>query len=87
MDQFLLGALAMGSIVVGLFFLRFRRDTGDRLFGLFALAFFIFAISRLTLAFFPATTHESVEHLYWIRFAGFVVILVAIWDKNRTRKH
>ena len=32
MEQILLGANAMASLVVGLFFLRFWRDTRDRFF-------------------------------------------------------
>ena len=37
MEQFIMGAIAMASAVVALFFLRFWRETGDRLFAIFAV--------------------------------------------------
>ena len=77
------GALALGFGVAGLFFLRFWRDTRDRLFGLFALAFFTLALSQAGLVI--AGTAERRDPLYWVRLAAFAVILLAIWDKNRTR--
>jgi hypothetical protein len=46
-----MGALAMAFAVAGLFFLRFWRDTKDRLFAFFALAFFALAANRLGFAF------------------------------------
>jgi hypothetical protein len=68
--------------VVGLFFLRFWRDTGDRLFLIFALAFWLLGLTRLALAF---TTYpsESQSGIYLVRLLAFVLILVAIIDKNR----
>jgi hypothetical protein len=77
------GALTMGFVVAGVFFLRFWRDTKDRLFGFFALAFFVLAASRLGLAIHPAESRG--DYLYWVRFLAFAVILLAILDKNRTR--
>lgn len=76
----MVGALAMAFAIAGLFFLRFWRETHDRLFGLFALSFFILAINRIGLA-LVADRHTS--HLYWVRFAAFALILIAIVDKNR----
>jgi len=83
MDQVTSGAIAMGFCVAGLFFLRFWRDTGDRLFALFALAFILMAVSR---AYFALTeSPDAGEDRYWVRFAAFAIILVAILDKNRSR--
>jgi hypothetical protein len=82
---FIMGAIAMGFAVAGLFFLRFWKETGDRLFALFALAFFILAVNRVCLAFLAEQMSQGFQ-LYWIRFAAFLLILVAILDKNRTRK-
>lgn len=85
MDEVTTGAIAMGYAVAGLFFLRFWRKTRDRLFALFALAFFVLAANRVggvALAIPPGTT----EHVYWVRFAAFALILAAIVDKNRPRK-
>lgn len=50
MEQFIMGAIAMASTVAALFFLRFWRDTGDRLFAMFALAFLLLGITRLGLS-------------------------------------
>ncbi|HET6572917.1 MAG TPA: DUF5985 family protein [Fimbriiglobus sp.] len=78
------GALAMGFAVAGLIFLRFWRDTHDRLFAFFALAFFILTVNRLGTGLYPQFAAQG-DHLYWVRFFAFVVILLAIVDKNRTR--
>ena len=40
MDFMLLGAISMASLIAGLFFLRFWKDTGDRFFLFFAVSFF-----------------------------------------------
>lgn len=77
------GAIAMEFCTAGLFFLRFWRDTGDRLFVLFAVAFALMAASRVHVA---LTAPPDVgEERYWVRFAAFALILVAILDKNRFR--
>jgi hypothetical protein len=85
MNQIMMGALAMGFAVAGLFFLRFWRNTGDRLFALFALSFFVLAVNRVGLA---LTTGQggAGDYLYWVRFVAFALILLAILDKNLTRK-
>jgi peptidoglycan/LPS O-acetylase OafA/YrhL len=76
------GLLVMGYAVAGLFFLRFWRETRDRLFGIFAGAFWLLAVQRLLLALFQNPDNEQVW-LYGIRLLAFVLILVAIVDKNR----
>ena len=82
-NQFISGAITMGYIVVSLFFLRFWRQSHDRLFSLFALAFGILAVQRAALA-FTTQTNESTIVLYLIRLLAFVIILLAILDKNRS---
>jgi hypothetical protein len=84
MEYILSGALATGLAVAGLFFLRFWRDTGDRLFALFALAFFAMAANRVQLGL--TNGPEDREWKYWVRFIAFALILVAILDKNRPRR-
>jgi uncharacterized membrane protein HdeD (DUF308 family) len=110
MEHFIMGAIAMASAAVALFFFRFWRDTGDRLFAMFALAFLLLGITRIGLAMSQdtpavarAAAHDVVEpdapdgeadgkspeveesqtHWYWVRLAAFVLILIAIADKNR----
>lgn len=85
MDQILRGAVAMGFWVAGLFFLRFWRQTRDRLFALFALAFFILSVNRAGLA-ISALRGETADYQYWIRLVAFLLILAAILDKNRPRR-
>jgi hypothetical protein len=82
MHNFLLGAMATLCWVAMLFFVRFWRMSGDRLFAMFAAAFFLLGLSRLglSLAYEP---RESLAFLYWIRLAAFLLILAAIVDKNR----
>lgn len=82
MYQFLLGATVTACGVAGLFFLRFRRKTRDRLFALFALAFWLLMVNWLALAF---TVRDEIRTaLYVVRLVAFLVILFAIFDKNRS---
>ncbi len=85
MDLFMMGAMAMGSAVAALYFFRFWRETGDRLFAIFALSFLLLGITRLGLAWQQQAT-EGHTHWYWVRLAAFVLILIAIADKNRRKE-
>ena len=82
METFLLGAIAMGSVTAAVFFLRFYRDTGDRLFAGFFAAFLLLGITRIGLA-VSGDAIEGQTQWYWLRFVAFLVILAAIIDKNR----
>lgn len=84
MRNFLLGACMLASAASALFFLRFWRRTHDRLFLIFALAFFVLSANRIAQAFVPAGT-EARTLIYCVRLAAFVLILVAIFDKNRDK--
>ena len=81
---FLLGAAVMACVVVGMFFLRFWRKTGDRLFVIFAIAFLLMGLNWLLLAF--VDRDELQTALYVIRLIAFLLILFAIWDKNRSTR-
>ena len=81
--QFMLGAIVTCCVVAALFFLRFWRRTRDRLFCMFAVAFALLAVNWVALAFTRAD--EIRTALYVLRLLAFVVILVAIFDKNRSR--
>jgi hypothetical protein len=78
------GVLLMGYAVAALFFLRFWKETRDRLFAIFAGAFFLLCVQRLALAVIPGSEQDPVL-LYSIRLLAFVLILFAIVDKNRAR--
>jgi hypothetical protein len=79
------GATVMGCIVVGLFFLRFWRNTRDRLFLFFSIAFWILAAHWTALA-LSEPDYEFRPVLYSMRLAAFVLILLAIVDKNRAAR-
>ena len=78
----LTGMLAALDAVIALFFLRFYVRSRDRLFALFALAFGILTLQRVLL---PVARDwgEHTAWLYGLRLLAFLVILVAIIDKNR----
>jgi hypothetical protein len=84
MNHFISGMLTMGYLVAGIFFLRFWRDSRDRLFAMFGAAFFILALQRLGLEFFTEVPERSTVW-YFIRLLAFVIIIVAIIDKNRKK--
>ena len=89
MEHFWMGAIAMGSLVASMFFLRFWRDTGDRLFAMFAGSFLLLGVTRLGLSamtsthLWPHVPNEDHTYWYWARLVAFLLILVAIIDKNR----
>lgn len=79
---FVLGAIALGSLVAALFFMRFYRDTRDPLFLYFAAAFGLEGINRTMLALTPAP-NEASPRLYLLRALAYSLILVGIYQKNR----
>jgi putative Ca2+/H+ antiporter (TMEM165/GDT1 family) len=82
MMLFLNGATFMGCIVAAVYFLRFWRETRDRLFVLFAIAFAVLAMNRAALA-LSHLTAESTPYFYLVRLAAFLLIAFAVIDKNR----
>jgi hypothetical protein len=80
--HFLSGMVSAGFLVAALFFLRFRKRTGDPLFGRFAFAFALLALAQGLLA-VSGLTGEDRVWIYLIRLAAFLVILWAIYRKNR----
>lgn len=80
---FLLGAIVVACLVVGMFFLRFWRKSGDRLFVIFAIAFWIMGLNWLLLGFIQED--EVRTWLYMLRLVAFVLILLGIIDKNRAK--
>lgn len=78
------GMLIMGYLVAGLFFLRFWHETRDRLFGIFAGAFWLLGVQRGLLA-IVETSPAGTIWVYGLRLLAFVLMLVAIVDKNRDR--
>ena len=77
------GAMVMGYFVAGLFFLRFWKETRDRLFGIFGAAFLLLAAQRALLTILGLDGSTDQIFLYVIRLLAFLLILWAIIDKNR----
>ena len=72
----------MACLTIALFFLRFWRQTGDRLFVVFAGAFGLLMVERLMLATVSAS-HELAPYIYIVRLVAFALIIGAVVDKNR----
>ncbi|MGH7855719.1 MAG: DUF5985 family protein [Candidatus Binatia bacterium] len=83
MVAFVNGMISALALVAALFFLRFWRQTRDRFFVLFSLAFFVMALNWVGLSLIDPGD-EIRPLFYFARAVAFVVILAAIIDKNRT---
>lgn len=77
------GLIVMGDLVAALFFLRFRRQSGDMLFATFAAAFLLLAVGQALLALTNAPVEEK-SWMYLLRLAAFVMIIFGIAHKNRS---
>lgn len=74
----------MGFLVAGGFFFRFWRESRDRLFAWFALAFLLLASNRLLLVLLREEREASLAP-YVVRLLAFIIIMYAIVDKNVRR--
>jgi hypothetical protein len=81
MVVFLGGAVTMGYLTAGVFFLRFWRRTRDPLFLHFAIAFWLFALNQVATSFL-GVDDERVGFAYVLRVLGYLLILLAIVGKN-----
>ncbi len=81
--DFLSGAITLGFLVAGLFFLRFWRRTRDGLFLAFAIAFVLLGIGQAIQA-LASISQEERSYLFLVRLAAFTIILAAIVRKNRS---
>lgn len=76
------GALAAADGVIALFFVKFWRRSGDRLFALFAVAFGLLTVQRVALG-LMREWGEGSPLIYGLRLLAFLLILAGITDKNR----
>ena len=84
MHNFLAGMITAACWAVGLLFLRLWRDSGDRLFAMFGAAFWVLSLNWIALAIVTPEA-ESRHVFYLIRLVAFMLIILAIVDKNRPR--
>ena len=80
--DFLSGAISFGFYVCGLFFLRYWHRSRDELFLTFALAFALLGTGQAILTLGNLPTEER-GALYLLRLGAFMLILLAIYRKNR----
>lgn len=85
MNELLAGGIATASLVAGLFFFRFWRQTRDRFFLFFTLSFVIEGLNRFAL-YALAGLDDQHPIYYLIRLVAYGLIVWAILDKNFQRK-
>ena len=79
---FVQGAVAMGCVVAGTFFLRFWRESRDRLFLYFCAAFWMLGLSYAALGTVSVATEWRV-YVFLLRLLAFCTILLGVAEKNR----
>lgn len=84
-EGFLLGVIVTSSLTAGVFFLKFWSRTRDTLFLAFAAAFLIEGLNRIAFLFVPQA-NEGSPAIYIVRLFAFLLILLAIVFKNRSRQ-
>lgn len=82
----MLGAIIMAALIISLFFFKYWRMTNDRFFAFFSLAFLSDAITRLAMT--PIFRNDDYEpFIYLVRLLSFMLIILAIADKNKRNKN
>lgn len=79
---FLQAVAATGAWAAGLVFMRFWRESQDRLFAFFGAAFWLLALSWALLGWF-SPDEEARPYIYAIRLVAFLLIIGGMIDKNR----
>jgi peptidoglycan/LPS O-acetylase OafA/YrhL len=85
MTNLVYGAVIMGSLVISLFFLNFWRRVRDRFFLFISFAFLLLAVNWLILI-LAGEASDVRSYGYLTRLIAFLLIIVAIVDKNRSRR-
>jgi hypothetical protein len=79
------GICAGLALAIGIVFLRFRQRHHDSLFLYFAVAFWVLAINWALLSVL-SPDDEARPFVYSLRLMAFLLIIVAIAGKNRSRR-
>jgi hypothetical protein len=82
MKDFLLGMLFLGCLTIALHFLRYWKESSDRLFLFFAAAFGTLALNWMGQT-SVAPQFEARHSLFLLRLVAFLLIIVGVIDKNR----
>ncbi len=81
----LLGSLIASCCFAATFFLRFWRRSRDRFHAFFAAAMLLLAINWAAVAGTTSAAAEPRSEIYLARLLAFVLILIAIVDRNRRK--
>lgn len=82
LTDFLRGGTMVAFFSIGLFLLRFWKESNDRLFIFFSAAFLLMAVSQLLLLLFLSQSADNAPAIYWIRLLAFLLIIIGIVEKN-----
>lgn len=83
MKNAIYGSLVTCCLVAATFFLDFWRRSRDRFFALFATAFLLLGLSWLA-GVITGVALEFNRPVYLVRLVAFLVIIIAVIDKNRS---
>lgn len=84
LTQFFSGIAALGAWIGAVYFFKFWLKTRDRLFWMFSVSFCLMALERFVLVLQTSAIQEEYSYVYLIRLIAFIIIIVAVIDKNRT---
>lgn len=84
--MWMFGAISALAFVAGLFFLRFAVAQRDRFFAWFTAAFWLLGLSWGIHLVLGGPREES-PAIYVVRAAAYVMIIVAIIDRNRRARN
>jgi hypothetical protein len=86
LNLILIGAIVLSCALTSLCFLRSWKATRDRFFLFFSLSFFLQGAGTLVMG-LARHSYGGEAHplIYLIRLLAFVLILIAIMDKNRAQ--
>lgn len=92
-NLFLSGGGTACFLMSALFFLKFWRASRDRFFSRLSMACVLFALERIiglityqTMPHDPASVESTLPWIYLVRLVGFLIILYAVIQKNRSEK-
>ena len=79
------GISATASCLAAILFLRFWRETDDRLFAFLALGFSLLTINWTALSLVTVAA-ETRQFIHLVRLAAFLAVLAGIVDKNLSER-
>jgi len=79
--DFLRGGTMIALLGSAIFFWRYWRRTADRLFGFFAIGFFLMALSQVVVLCLGPHA-DKLPYAYWFRLVAFLFIIFGVIEKN-----